>query len=71
MQPIEFHSSVHYDFNRQQWLQNGLFGQKSIAEDKWVADEEYFLKYPILKDSRVSKMDLIFDFLFDFTDPGI
>ena len=51
MQPIEFHTSIVFDFNREQWLQKDIFGSKSIAKDHWTIDKDYFKKYPVLKDS--------------------
>ena len=51
MKPIEFHTSISFDFNRKQWLQKDTFSSKSIAKDHWTIDKDYFKKYPVLKDS--------------------
>ena len=50
MQPFEFHTSIKFDFSRQQWFQNNFLWKKSIAQDNWATDAN-FKKYPILKDS--------------------
>ena len=50
MQPFEFHTSIKFDFSRQEWFQNDFLWKKSIAQDKWATDAN-FKKYPILKDS--------------------
>ena len=52
MKPIEFHTSIIFDFNRKQWLQKDLFGSKLIAKDHWTIDKEYGTIYPILNDRK-------------------
>ena len=51
MKPLEFHTSISFDFNRKQWLQKDIFSSKSIAKDHWTIDRVYSKKYPVLKDS--------------------
>ena len=52
MKPIEFHTSIMFDFNRQKWLQKDLFGSKLILKEHWTIDKEYGKIYPILKDRK-------------------
>ena len=52
MQPFEFHTSIGFDFSKRQWIQKELFGSKSVAQHHWTIDQEYNLKYPILKDRQ-------------------
>ena len=51
LKPIEFHTSIGFDFNRKQWLQKGIFSSKSIANDHWTIEKDYFKKFPVLNDS--------------------
>ena len=51
IKPIEFHTSISFDFNRQKWIHNDFYDLKSVSQDHWIIDEEYNLKYPILQDS--------------------
>ena len=52
MKPIEFHTSIMFDFNRKKWLQKHLFDSKLIAKDHWTIDKEYGTIYPILNDRK-------------------
>ena len=52
MKPIEFHTSIMFDFNRQKWQQKDLFGSKLIEKDNWTIDKEYGTIYPILNDRK-------------------
>ena len=52
MKPIEFHTSIMFDFNRKKWQQNDLFGSKLIEKDHWTIDKEYGTRYPKLNDSK-------------------
>ena len=52
MKPIEFHTSIMFDFNRKKWQQNDLFGSKLIEKDHWTIDKEYGTMYPILNDRK-------------------
>ena len=56
MQPFEFHTSINFDFNKKQWIQKELFGSKSVAQHHWTIDNEYNLKYPILRDRQGIKL---------------
>ena len=47
MQPVEFHTSINYDFLSQKWYQTGFLDSTTfITTDYW---DDYF---PILKDSQ-------------------
>ena len=50
MQPIEFHTPIHFDFNKYQWLHDGFLRSKMVPEDQWSTDVD-FMKYPKLRDS--------------------
>ena len=50
MQPIEFHTPIHFDFNKYQWLNDGFLRSKMVQEDQWSTDVD-FMKYPKLRDS--------------------
>ena len=52
MKPIEFHTSIMFDFNRKKWQQKDLFGSKLIEKDHWTIDKEYGIRYPKLNDSK-------------------
>ena len=49
--PLEFHTAIKFDFERYEWLQDDLIRTKLVADDHWWTDDEYQIKYPILRDS--------------------
>jgi len=51
MKPIEFHTSINYNFETKEWLQNDFMGSKLVAKENW-ATGEYLKKYPVLRDSQ-------------------
>ena len=51
IKPIQFHTDITFDFNRQLWLEHHFFESKPITEDRWVIEKPYNKKYPVLRDS--------------------
>ena len=49
--PLEFHTAINFDFERYEWFQEDLLRTKIVADDHWWTDDEYEIKYPILRDS--------------------
>ena len=49
--PLEFHTAINFDFERNEWFQDDLLRTKLVEDDHWWTDDEYKIKYPILRDS--------------------